>query len=162
MGINDMGEIVGQNASGPTATPLYWASAASAPRALPSAGLSHAESAAGINNAGQIVGRSNPGPYVALLWSSPTSTPTVLPGIPRNAGYVASGINGNGEIVGFGFLEGGPVYWASPSSAPHVLPSGGLIGVNPTSINDLGEIVGSGTPQTSVDSVALYWPPACR
>jgi len=64
-------------------------------------------------------------------------------------------INNNGKLVGYLGYNEVPVYWATPTAKPDTLhgPTGCSL-VTPNSINDNGQIVGSGY---NGQSVALYW-----
>ena len=102
-GINNAGQIVGiavgpdEQFGGDRVLSVFWASPSASPTELPrmSSAIRPGELALGINDLGQIVGRSND--QTPMLWANPTATPVQVPALGRG---FAGGINNTGVIVG--------------------------------------------------------------
>ena len=121
--------------------------------------------AAGLNNADQVVGNSDTGDFTALLWPD-SSTPTNLSQLPALASSFeteATGINNNGVITGWG--QGLNARGTGDTMVPFTIKNGTVTklpelpnGVDgqPESISDTGIIAGQ-ADTTSQDDMAVEW-----
>jgi probable HAF family extracellular repeat protein len=156
-GINDSGQVVGFSAI-PTSNPLVsynhaFLYSGGAMKDLRTLG-GYDSGATGINGSGQVVGWSEirpGGASHAFLYSGGEMKD--LGTLPGGYGSYATGINGSGQVVGISDTLGG-VYHAflfsdgAMKDLNSLLPanSGWVLG-SATSINDHGQIVGTGTYQ---------------
>jgi probable HAF family extracellular repeat protein len=160
-GINNSGVVVGTLYEESGRKPFVWSSGNL--RILPGFVAGLGNSAAGINDAGQIVGAIG---YFASLWDSPSAeTYSLLPPLKGSDGSYATSINANGQIVGSSALGnlGRATLWTL-DSATNLNPLWGW--GSAAMINDHGWIVGTlntgaavWEPHNTADS--LCRPPAC-
>jgi len=158
--INDAGQIVGYGVPGGLPVPVLWASPTSAPAPLPVGAFTGQQFAArGINNSGQIIGEFGSGfGQTPIYWSSPTSGPTVLSS-GSFFGVSPIGINNLGQIVGSPVFDPAALFWSSPAATPVALPNGAFQPpISASGINDVGQIVGYGTPSGGGSFVPILWP----
>ena len=138
--------------------------------------------AAGVNNAGQVVGWSETSfhdptcvvgtevlQFLATLWAPETNQPTELPPLSPDPDSAATAINDRGQVVGISGLCSVAVGGASAEHAllweigvPHDLGNiGGKAWNTPVAINNRGVIVGfantSGDEHAALAPTAFIW-----
>jgi probable HAF family extracellular repeat protein len=138
--------------------------------------------AAGVNNAGQVVGWSETSfhdptcvagtevlQFLATLWAPETNQPTELPPLSPDPDSAATAINDRGQVVGISGLCSVAVGGASAEHAllwengvPHDLGNiGGQAWNTPVAINNRGVIVGfantSGDEHAALAPTAFIW-----
>lgn len=138
--------------------------------------------AAGVNNAGQVVGWSETSfhdptcvtgtevlQFLATLWAPETNQPTELRPLPPDPDSAATAINDRGQVVGISGLCSVAVGGASAEHAlvwengvPHDLGNiGGKAWNTPVAINNHGVIVGfantSGDEHAALAPTAFIW-----
>jgi probable HAF family extracellular repeat protein len=152
-GVNAMLQVALTTAADPTAYHAYrWAGGA----ALDLGTLGGTQSfAAGINDAGQVVGRSTNagGVTQAFLWT-PGGTDGVATNPQMKALYSAnvsqaSGVNASGQVVGYVRVSSGPVndfdrafLYTGGAIVQVPLPDGGFTHSYAYAVNDGGKVVG--------------------
>lgn len=154
--INDSGQIVGESNSGAF---LYSGGTLQNMNSLPGIAGSGwtLNSAAGINNGGQIVGTAinSAGTAQAFLYSAETLLE--LPVLPNQTSSVAVAVNASGQVAGnWGDSRFGPMQAFSYNNGS-TLDLGNLPGQTTTlayAINDMGQIVGESGPYPFLYSAA--------
>jgi probable HAF family extracellular repeat protein len=145
-GINDSGTVVGGwNVYPSTSHAFYWTPTSGLTEINPLPGYSE-NSAAAINNQGQIAGTSLMGGAQAYIWSAANG----MVGLGQNT--VAVAINNLGEVLGTSTSISGQAFvWTSTSGATN-LPSGFYVSAK---LNDSGAVVG--TTDDANGSHAAIW-----
>lgn len=147
--INDHGQVIGQyrQVNGGSSAGFLWDSGT-----VSSIGLAFE-----LNNAGQSVGASDTSPTQAMLWDGTTAT--VLGALPSTTGTVAWDINESGRVVGHGVRAGGSytaLLWENGNTTEIGDLAGGAYDSIAAGINDLGQVVGTGTVATSAGGSASH------
>jgi hypothetical protein len=160
--INDSGQVVGMGAGSKGQEAIFWAAPTANPPVTLKTDFPFAR-ASGISDIGQIVGDGNSldgSAAAGLFWPSKDSAPSALRTADSLSFVEPRDINSSGQIVGIGVAKDGvtrsAVIWQGPSAIPIPLPTGNFTFLQAFSINDAGQIVGSGSDLTD-RTVPLYW-----
>jgi probable HAF family extracellular repeat protein len=169
--INNHGDIVGSAPQqGDSFSSPFVAKAGGTPLFLnPPAGQAAGgafASAAGLNNADQVVGNSDTGVFTALEWPAGSSTPADLSQLPTLAASFfntrATAITDSGLIVGFGQTPGSngdlTKSFTIQGSTVKVLPllSKG-VDADAAAVNSAGTTIVGNADTTTQDAVAVEW-----
>lgn len=170
-GINDMGQVVGAytTADGISHAAMWNTAGGSVTRTDLStlggaSGATFGSAAFGINNAGQVVGRSEtPGGYLhAALWNTAAggaATDLETAGHPFSTAYA---INSTGQVAGYAFASGDgsyhPTLWDPVAGQTDLGTLGGNAGFA-RAINDQGQVAGYSTLADNSTNRATVWPP---
>jgi probable HAF family extracellular repeat protein len=159
-GINDFGHVVGNGAIGTLTHGFLWRNGQMIDLgALSGQVVSEARA---INNNGLIVGKSN---FYPVTWryevANPSSTPSIRQ-LPIPTGFFAaqpSAVNDPGDVVGHAGspnIDAHAVLWRNGQAIDLGIWPGGHYSVA-TGINNLGQIVGTGTVAGDNLDHALLW-----
>ena len=152
--VNDSGLVVGETDSGQA---MACSGSCTTPILLVTPAGYQAR-VTGVSSSGEIVGYGvniSNSTQEALVWSSTSATPTVLtsPSV-GNSSVTVTGVS-SGEIVGQ--VSGSTMVWSSPSAAPTALSATGYSSVSVDVVTSSGELLGSGTNDSTGNSDVLVW-----
>jgi probable HAF family extracellular repeat protein len=159
-GINDVGHVVGKSALGTATRGFLWRNG----RMIDLGALSGqvVSEATAVNNRGLVVGKSNLYP---VIWrydvANPSSTPAIQQ-LPIPSGFftaVPSAVNDPGDVAGYAGspnIDAHAILWRNSQAIDLGVWPGGHYSVA-TGINNLGQIVGTGTVAGDNLDHALVW-----
>ena len=157
MSINNSSQIVGESL-GPDGNShaVFWQSPTAAAVILPALGgegAGRVGSASAINEAGQVIGRSENASYQwrPTLWTNGVAAE--LTGLDQ-----ALDINNLGQIIGIRAIDGGgsrPVVWANGVSED-LLGLDGTYALGVSDINNLGQILGTSLRANGETAITLW------
>jgi probable HAF family extracellular repeat protein len=159
-GVNDVSHVVGVSALGSLTRAFLWRSGEMIDLGTLSGQI--VSEAYAINNTGVIVGRSN---FVPVIWqydvADPDSRPTIQE-LPIPEGFftaVPTAVNDIGDVVGYAGspnIDAHAILWRAGNAIDLGVWPGGHYSVA-NGINDIGQVVGTGTVAADNLDHALMW-----
>ena len=161
-GINDLGHVVGNSAIGTAMRGFLWRNGVMTNLAALSGTASEGTSASAVNNRGLAVGKSN---FYPVTWryevANSSSTPVVQQ-LPIPAGFFSAqptAVNDSADVAGYAgspSIDAHAILWRNGQAIDlGVWPGGHYSAAN--KINNLGQIVGTGTVAGDNLDHALMW-----
>ena len=161
-GINDLGHVVGNSALGTAMRGFLWRNGIMINLAALSGTSSEGTSASALNNRGLAVGKSN---FYPVTWTyevtNPSSTP-VIRQLPIPIGFFSAqptSVNDSADVAGYAGspnIDAHAILWRSGQAIDLGVWPGGHYSVA-NKINNLGQIVGTGTVAGDNLDHALMW-----
>ena len=162
-GINDLGHVVGNSALGPAIRGFLWRDGRMINLSSLSGGtVSEGTAAVAVNNKGLAVGKSN---FYPVTWNydiaNSSSTPAIQQ-LPIPSGFftaVPTAVNDSADVAGYAGspnIDAHAILWRNRQAVDLGVWPGGHYSVS-TGINNLGQIVGTGTIAGDNLDHALMW-----
>lgn len=161
-GINDLGHVVGNSAIGTAMRGFLWRNGVMTNLAALSGTASEGTSASAVNNRGLAVGKSNLYPVTWRYEVANSSSTPVVQALPIPAGFFSAqptAVNDSADVAGYAGspnIDAHAILWRNGQAIDLGAWPGGHYSVA-NKINDLGQIVGTGTVAGDNLDHALMW-----
>jgi probable HAF family extracellular repeat protein len=161
-GINDLGHVVGNSALGTAIRGFLWRDGSMINLSSLSGTVSEGTSAVAVNNNGLVVGRSNIFPVTWKYDVANSSSTPVIQQLPIPTGFftaVPTAVNDSADVAGYAGapnIDAHAILWRNRQAVDLGVWPGGHYSVA-TGINNLGQIVGTGTIAGDNLDHALLW-----